>query len=378
MRPSIFLTFLIFSISLISIIPGFDTLRGPIYERLLDLSFPIFFYALTDRCEALGNRQNKSEIGGWLIFAIYVSASALTSLYNFGINFFLVEYRQYVLIAAAIVIASFTKRFFSPKKIIQFARLYFFVFFLVILMNRVVGVFYRPGVFGESNYDLAALAIIFCAFAAHSYNLRAWTSISLFSVFSLSRTSLIVLLILSFTRVKKISQFIWMSLISIMVVLLVALRAPDDMQATEFDYPALSIDRIQMTWSYIESASENNQFMLFGQALTSTRLDIPQMYYYRDTQPVSSELGISTPSNFHGHLLRGFALLGIPMYLLFVYLVYKKIRNNFSGLGRKFLYIVILVTGFSQSIFSHPLVGTLLFSFIWTGLRMSSKRSIVE
>ena len=107
--------------------------------------------------------------------------------------------------------------------------------------------------------------------------------------------------------------------------------------------------------------------MLFGQPLTNSRAYLDLLSYYSDTQPVSAMLGVTTPSNFHGHLLRGFSLLGVFGYTLFLILLLHRIRENLSGLEVIFIYILILVSGFTQSIFSHPLVGTMLFAFLWVG-----------
>ena len=353
----------IYIISILGLLPDTSVLRGVFFERTLDASVPIFLMALTVKSPDLKVNRQGHELIFCIILVIFIITTSIFSIIRFGVDYFLVEYRQYILISFSLIFLKFTKRKFSVKKLIKFGGLYFFLLTAVFLINSFFGVQYRPGVFGESNYDLAILTIIVCSYLRLHKEKTTLGAFFVFSILSLSRTGMASFLIFLASRVKGIFHFI-VFLVALSIILsLVTLRSETPITTIDIT----SLDRFIMAQSYLDEAGSNFEFLIFGQPLTNSRFQIDELSYYSEIQPVSAALGITTPSNFHGHLLRGFSLLGMSGYLLFLILLTSRIKRNFSKPEITFILALIFVSSISQSIFSHPLVGTILYTFLWTG-----------
>lgn len=361
----------VFIVSMLGVLPWTQTLRGPFFERLLDASVIVFLMALTSRRPSVRRRRNDLIELTWWFLAIYILATLLTSYLRFGMDYVLVEYRQYVLISTALLFLYATGRRFSVPKVLQFGKVYACTFVAVQVLNASIGVQYRPGVFGESNYDIAAIAIIGCACLRTQKARMVYAGLLSFSMMSLSRTAMASTMLYSLLRVRRLVHVLFLALIVASAAALVMLRPSGD----DTGEGMVTIDRIIMAAGYLSEASADPLFLTVGQPLANARFDVLEMSFYRDTQPVSERLQMTTPSNFHGHLWRGCALLGVPAYILFLLLTAQKVSQNFNKPERMLIYAVLLVSMVSQSIFSHPLVGTLLFAFIWFGF---SKRSVVR
>lgn len=353
----------VYLVSILGVLPGTDVLRGPFFERLLDLSLPVFLMALTASPSSLPMRRHWSELIAWLYVSIFIAITMVVALGRFGLSYSLVEYRQYLLAAFAIFFLHATRRRFSVSKVVKFGRTYAVMLVLVSLANTLFGIQYRPGVFGESNYDLAALAIIVCGCFRSRQTRNAYALIGAFCAFSLSRTAMLTVLTFAALRLRKLAHIVVLMISATAAIGLLAVRSDQ----TFSEEGGLTIDRIIMAAAYATEASKAPTFLLAGQPLADARFDIPEMSYYRDAQPVSESLQMNTPSNFHGHLWRGLCLLGAPCYLAFLALVFINIRRSFIGAERILLSVLLLISAISQSIFSHPLVGTMLFAFICTG-----------
>jgi hypothetical protein len=128
-----------------------------------------------------------------------------------------------------------------------------------------------------------------------------------------------------------------------------------------------AVDRLQMLQVLATTVADNPVLAVVGQPIADIRVDEPSMEFYRDTQAASEALGFNTPSNFHGHLLRGVCLLGILPYLYFLFLIWSRVRAHFSARARLLVAATIVVTSLSQSIFSHPFTGALFLAVAWLG-----------
>lgn len=353
----------IYIISLLGLLPDTSSLRGAFFERALDASLPIFLFALTVRSEY---GQGRNKMGTLILFFFvisYIALTAVASIINFGVYYFFVEYRQYMLIFFSIILMRSLKRKFSLEKILKFSKTYILMILIVFFINSIFKVQYRPGVFGESNYDIAVLAVIFITFLRASKVKRALSVLLAFTTLSLSRTAMATFFIFMTTRIKEFSHLLLFVAVSLIIFSLLGLRSETSLLEMDLN----SLDRVVMAKAYFDEAYLNSSFMIFGQPLANDRSQLDALSYYSNSQPVSAMLGVATPSNFHGHLLRGFSLLGVVGYLPFLGLLSARVRRNFTIIESNFVSILVIVTGFTQSLFSHPLVGTLLFVFLWIG-----------
>lgn len=344
--------------SSLTLFPSFSSYRYPYFERYLDVFFVLFFLSSTFR-----NHDHKLKVKPSLIFAIFtIFCSSLFAAFNFGSTYFFIEYRQYIILFFVFFLSLVLKRSLDPDFIWSTLPIYLLFIFVNFGLGIIYSEYYRPGVFGEANYDLAYMAVIVLS----GYFLRgaAYNPILLmivFSVFSQSRTAIFATIILSIIKIRTFRGIVTFLIITLAAIQLFLSRLWLDDQG-DFLSSVLQIDRLQMVIAYLDAVSSEPLLAVFGQAFSGRTFFSPIMAFYADTQVASQLLGFNTPSNFHGHLIRGFLLMGPLIYIIFLMGFLKQASVSHTRPGFVFILIIMVATGLSQSILSHPFSGS-FFAF---------------
>lgn len=341
--------------SAMTLMPELSFYRYPFFERYLDFFYIAFLFLASKKSSVM--RQNVDLL--LMISFTVIFLSSIFAFINFGELYFLVEYRPYFLTAASILVLVLLNRKLDAQIIISTIPVLFIFLLINFLLSVAYAEFYRPGVFGESNYDLAYLAVIILAlFHQNGKSRIQYMLLILFVIISQSRTAMIVAAAVGLLKARNLKgQAIFIASIPVLYFLFQG-RFWDE-STSDFTSVIEQLDRVQMVLAYISATMEYPQLLLFGQPFSSVTFTSETMGFYLETQQVSAQLGFNTPSNFHGHLLRGFLLLGIPIYLLFLTAILIRVYHIHGRNSFYFALIVIMGTAISQSIFSHPFSGSL-------------------
>lgn len=353
--------------SSLTLFPSFAFYRYPYFERYLDVFYWVFIMCATKVDHVLPPKVSYALIAGMAL----VSVSAIFAWNHFGIIYVFVEYRQYIIIIFTLAISRILRLRIIPETIVAT----FPVYLLFSIVNFVLGYVYeeqyRPGVFGEFNYDLAYMAVVVLAkYSVLGEKYNPIISLAFFAFVSQSRTAAVIVLLLSVISRITFKSFIFLVGAVFVVFVIFWGRLWD-----QGDSDAIAIfeqlDRFQMLSSYLDTIKTSSELAAVGQSISGLKYTAERMDYYRETQLVSQLLGINTPSNYHGHLLRGFVLLGIIPYSVLIFGVLKQARLHFGSRQFIFIGVVLFSTAITQSIFSHPFAGGMFAAVCLLGFSKS-------
>lgn len=358
--------------SLMTLLPGLSHLRYPYFERFLDVFFWLLIFLVTKRGSPRAGVNTRS--GDWLLCCIllWVTACFLSAWYRFGSLYAAVEFRQYLLLFVAITVLKITGRRICAVRILRLAPIYFTFLVLNSLAGGVWGEYYRPGVFGESNYDIPFVVIILCGYLQKNRTSLVQPLFGIFVLVSRSRTALLTFLLASIRRAKSVRSLLFFLIFAMVGAWIVLERSESFSESSDIDVPLWeTLDRVQMVMAYYGNALESPSLLVFGQPISGQTFDSPVMEFYKRTQSASAMLDFNTPSNFHGHLIRGFMALGIPAYLAFLWWVYRSAKAVLNASQYTLVLMLVLVSAFTQSVFSHPFTGAIFGVLICRGFVQS-------
>lgn len=355
--------------STVTLTPQFSMYRYPIYERYLDVFFLIFIGFLTRR--VLAPRARVSWILSLAIVAVVISS--IFAIKNFGYLYFFIEYRQYIIIFSLFFLLCLLRKRIDALLLSKTMPIYFIFMIFNAAMGLVYAEYYRPGVFGESNYDLAYVgAVILANYSLRGLSYNPLLTMILFSALSQSRTAALTAVLLAFIRVRSVRDvFIFLALGSSAYLLFQ--NRLWDISGNDLSSVFQQVDRIQFAIAYMDAIEAAPLLAIVGQAFSGITFSSEAMSFYLDTQKASESLGFNTPSNFHGHLLRGFVLIGPLLYLLFLWGLLSQAARVHHQNSLIFILIVILSTALTQSIFSHPFSGSLFAIVCICGFAVKQK-----
>ena len=352
LNQSLFLALLLLSIS--TVLPGFEMFRYTIMPRIWDLYMVIFFLLLK-------SSSLKISISRWVISFLvmtFLIACLIVSIFNFSLTFVVVEFRWIFIIFFVTLLCRCISYHDLERFLVWSFRYYFYAFCSIYLINEFFGQLYRPGVFGENNYDLGYLASVLLVYMDRG----KFTKFLYFLVISyLSRSRAILILIsgLMLAGVRKSRQNIFIILLFLIVI---SYSLSDRILVSSLD----GIDRFVILVGFYDILSEDWLTLLFGQALTGACNTHEFIHWYTMSQ-YSREIGCVVPANFHGlvprliYLFGVMGMLAIMLHLQFIYVRFGLVVS-----------IAFTVACMAQSVYANPFAGAVL---LVTFLKVPRKKS---
>ena len=352
-----------------TLLPGLSNFRYPYYERYLDLFFVLVlvFGSVRSPRRPLGS---KSAI----VVLILIALSFVTAILRFGPVYVFVEYRQYLMLGFSMAYMTLAQRRLSAERLASTFPMYFGFLVINFVLATVFQEYYRPGVFGESNYDLAYVACVLVAMLhIPGKKVDILIPLLLFALLSQSRTAVGVVMVIALLRASSVRGILFLAIV--LPVAFYLLRSRLWGESSDGGDLLEQLDRVQMTLAYVDAVVDKPQLAILGQAFSGITFKADVLSFYLETQAASAALDFNTPSNFHGHMLRGFLLLGIPLYSAFLACMIAQAKRVHGRPAFVLLVTVIAVTTITQSIFAHPFAGTLFASVCVLGFAVKKQQA---
>lgn len=352
LHKSVFLALLLLSI--LTVFPGFEMFRYTIMPRIWDLYMVIFFLLLK-------NSSLNISILRWLISFLvmtFLVVCLIVSIFNFSLTFVVIEFRWIFIIFFVTLVCRCISYHDLERFLVWSFRYYFCAICSIYLINKFMGQLYRPGVFGENNYDLGYLASVLLVYMDRG----KFSKLMYFFVVSyLSRSRAILVLIsgIMLAGVRKSKQNIFIILLFLIAI---SFSLSDRILVSSLD----RIDRFVILVGFYDILSEDWLTLLFGQALTGACNTHEFVHWYTMSQ-YSREIGCVVPANFHGlvpRLIYLFGVTGILAIMLHLQFIYAKVGLVVS--------IAFTVACMAQSVYANPFAGAVLLA---TFLKVPHKKA---
>jgi len=290
---------------------------------------------------------------------VYISSDKL-----FFIRPFLMELKGWLFLLISII---WSIRFglIEKKVLIRGASFLSILYILYSVYLLLTGSFYRFGLGSENNYDgLLLLLGYIIALTDKKKNLKILALLSLATIITMSKTGILCWMIINlFYFRRRLGKVIFIAPVFLFILYFVLFKYRGISSNTSIE----NIDRF-IFWfqfmEYLEIASLKN--LVIGNT-PGFPIDVGTLvggfdWFVENFKLINHIKGVHS-FMFHSFWLRTCFTMGIPFTLFLIVVMIRRILTSKTGEALKCFYILLLLQGFSMSLFHITLLGIPLFLF---------------
>jgi hypothetical protein len=252
------------------------------------------------------------------------------------------------------------KKIFDKNTVSLFLRILLSFFLLKYLVWRILLISDRPGIFGENNFELVFLLLVFICDSYYEAKLKILESIAILAVFALSGSrSGIVCLVLVF-GLLSLRRLDTRLLISFVLIFCVSYFALDIFMSRMTERGFEAVDRFVFTMNFINDVSNWSLFnYLFGTyPITPMSAETcSNLYFYQNLFSFHDKY-VCYSSILHSYVLRTIYDHGLVVLLLIVAFLNWALKFSIRKINYRYAIIgVILLSGLSVSSLNNIFVA---------------------